>query len=150
MHIKNLNVSNKIFISFILIIIVCITFLTAFLQTKKVPSDSPILDNYVKITSSKHNSDGTITVNYSVIKSYTNENIAPISIGYAFPPEYRLGTGFHKSKEIEYEKGNYSLTIPNPSISINASLSVYMELSSRYTETKGINSFSNTLEEKQK
>ncbi|MED3909498.1 hypothetical protein P4597_09850 [Peribacillus simplex] len=102
------------------------------MPTTNAEASTAVIDQNLKITSVKRNSDGSIKVNYTVKK----KAIAGLSIGYEWPTHYRVSSSYNSYKGINKSKGNHSLTLPKPKINLIGRQLVKIKLSGRYTEKK--------------
>ncbi|PFP33172.1 hypothetical protein COK03_26725 [Priestia megaterium] len=119
---------KKIF-SLVILFMLAVSF---FIPTTKTEASSAVIDQNLKITSVKRNSDGSIKVNYTVKK----KAIDGLSIGYEWPSQYRMSSSYNYYKGINKNKGEHSLTLPKPKLNLIGRQLVEIKLNGRYTEKK--------------
>ncbi|NRR01632.1 hypothetical protein HP570_05240 [Brevibacillus sp. RS1.1] len=121
-------------------IIAVFAMLISIVSVEEVSASSPLIDQYLRFDSIARNSDGSIRVDYTMLKTWDKDlggsATIPLQIGYSWPSQYRGALKDYYVKA-NYSKGSHVLTIPKPGAYVGT-LSVQAKVNAnRYNEVKG-------------
>lgn len=121
--------------------------LLPFMGSKAAFAATTLMDSYLRIDFVFQNSDGSVSVNYTMLKAYTLDDgtstSSPLSIGYQLPASYRT-TAFDVDRKVDYSAGSHTMVLPSPGANI-CLYTVYAKLStpSTYSEYKSLANYMN-------
>ncbi|MEE6451179.1 hypothetical protein RAH41_11465 [Gottfriedia acidiceleris] len=103
-------------------------------------SSGEVVGSFVKVNSATKNSDGTVKVKYTVLRTL-DTSAAGISIGYEYPSNYRQSDS--QKVKTKNKKGTYTLTVPKPKVNLIGRENICLYLSGRYPDEKLVKSVFN-------
>lgn len=119
--------------SMLIIILINILIMSTTVTHNVFAKTGDVVGSFVKVNSVNRNSDGTVKVNYTVLKSI-DSRAGGISIGYEWDSKYRQSDS--QKVTTKNKKGTYSLTVPKPKVNIIGRENIYLYLSGRYPDKK--------------